>query len=282
MEKKVKKQLLALILAASAIPVASACSCDYALDATGAQYSGFGLLSFPTISGGSAQFTVSNTGGAVPNYVANSRNGLNAGYYSSSNGWIPSGDITLPASGIVGVEMKVDSFPTVVDTTSGGGNVMLNLGLSTSNPLSVSPATTDTFGANVYIYDTPWSGGPFSDVVGFARPGSTGVVASSASYKQPLTLPLPAGFRLGLYINMNTRHVGFTVNGSDKGYIQDSSGNPLTIPSGITSLTLGVTGLQQTYTGSLLIGSVVKGTLVTSKSLFTQPFPAGTKDICGN
>lgn len=255
-------------------PLASAI-CSYPLDATAAQYASATITPFPYLNFQSAEYVSQSTvdaGGLlyVVNYHALSDTGFAAMADSYASG-LPGGDVTLPTSGIVAFEMAVDHFPA---TESNEAINYLSAGFASSNGV----ATADGIAVNIVLANSGWGSGSFATVIAGAN--DNGMLAWGDDGMQALTLPLPAGYRVGLYLNMDTRQVGYTVNGVDHGYLQVAGGGAFTIPDGVQSVVLGMNGVLQATAASPLAGTPVGGTLVTDRSQFTQPFPAGTTDIC--
>jgi hypothetical protein len=278
------KKLALAALVGSLSFAAHATTCLYPLDATAGQYAAAGITPFPAINLQSVSYTAQSTqdpvsgGLQITNYQAASYNGAAAALQSAGTG-LPGGDVALPASGIVGIEMAVDNFPA---TQSAGANLYLSFGVGTSNGAnSAADPTQPGFAVNVVMVDSGNGAGSFVTVAA-GNTLSGGTTNYAAAAQTPLTLPLPASYHLGIYLNMSTREVGVTVNGTDLGYLQNTQGGPFLIPAGVSSAMLAMNGIMQVQADNPLIGSTVGGTLITDSSQFTQPFPAGTVDICGN
>lgn len=266
------KMRAALCLNAIALAsrLAMACPCDNPLDATSAQYLAVENLvnqqyaqtglappndkPFPTISGQSAAYAVSATPGIENHYLALSKDGVNAVLAN-----VIQGNIALPASGIVGFEMRVNRFPRKFMTKAGDNMlyVMAGSGLGYRFRLGLM----DVMNGAYSFYGTEYNG--------------VFTANSMFATAQPVALPLGSDFRLGIYFNMSTRQVGYTVNGLDRGYVPDA------IPANVSDITLLMGGDTNVPAGDVTIGSTVQGTLITKAASFTQPFPAGTVDICG-
>lgn len=274
-----KKYLLAAVIAAMAAPASALCT--YPLDATPEQYDSANITPFPTINFQSVEYvsnsTVDTNGNLqIINYFALSDSGF-ASLVDSATTGLPSGDITLPASGIVAFEMAVDHFPAIQSTEA---NNYLSVGFTSTHDLFAGQTSgQDGVAVNVVLVNSGWSPGSFSTVVGGNTTGGTLTWASDGG-TVPLTLPLPATYRVGIYLNMNTRQVGYTLNGIDRGYLQNEGGGAFLLPAGVQAISLGMNGILQSTAASPLQGTPVGGTLVTDRSQFTQPFPAGTTDVC--
>lgn len=278
--RNIKRYLLAALI--GSLSATAGATCQYPLDATDAQYEALHYTRFPDIGLQSAGFTV------IPG---------NYGYWAFSNAAIQSGmdiqaglraslgDITLPTSGVVALELSVDHFPP----SSGA--------LPPPQPISADysdlRADIAIFGAT-YIdgQNDPdrfavsanfWSGseGDGYYAVTFIVSTLKNGVPKQVDGMLPLPQPLPAGYRVGLYLNMDTRQIGATMNGVDLGYAREADGTPLTIPASVQSAL--IFGFGENLVSSSTapnVGQTVGFSLVTDKSQFTQPFPAGANDIC--
>lgn len=266
-----------LILAATiaAISQFSHAVCSYPLDATGTQYGQIAEDPFSTISGQSASSIV--TDGFIGGIAMSSANVSDI--LDSETTGADGGDILLPNSGIVAFEFSVDQFPQ--GPTNSTGLVALAVGMRSSNG-AFNSVPGDGFQIGIMILDSSASNiGPAVAIVAQTRQGSAAEVSATAP-AIPVTLPLPAGYRVGLYVNMTTRQVGYTVNGVNYGYMsQDDNGYPFVIPASINRIGLGISGLASVSATDPNMGATIGGTLITDSSQFTQPFPVGTTDICG-
>lgn len=253
-------------------------TCQYPLNATAAQYAMSNMLAFPYINLQLVEYTSQPTP-SIMNYIAASEAGAQAAIASASTGQ-PGGDIVLPASGIVGVEFAIDHFPAF---TTSAANLNISFGFATSNNIGDISVLNGLAGSGLTfgLGFSSFTNGAWSMPIAYRREGQQSSFADGVSPALPQ--PLPASFRSGIYLNMGSRQMGYTINGVDYGYMKNADGSPFTIPVGVQSGMLLATGLMQVNSGSdATIGTPVGGTLVTDRSQFTQPFPAGTVDFCGN
>lgn len=260
--------------------LAAHAACPYPLNATADQIRKAGYLPFPVLSGQGAAFTVkdNSTSPYGLRYGAGSYAGAKA-YLGSQKSGLPGGDVKLPAAGIVAVEFKVDNHAAALPSSNPAG-AGIGFGVSTGNIGQVSSGPM--LDVRVAVMDENSSiGAPRIQVEAKSRSG-TGAPVVVAQSQQALTLPLPSEYRLGLYFNRSTGGVGYSVNGTDQGYLIDSTGAPLLMPASLTAFSIGVgggnVGIQ---VGDSLIGTSIGGTLITDAALMTQPYPAGTTDVCG-
>ncbi|MCD6062044.1 MAG: putative exported protein [Moraxellaceae bacterium] len=254
--------------------------CPYALNATADQIRKAGYLPFPARTGQSAAFTVRDNSTSLYGlrYGAGSYNGAKA-YLASQKSGQPGGDVKLPASGTVAVEFKVDNYATGLPGSNPAA-AGIGFGVSSGNIGSVSSGPMLDVRVAVVDENSAYAA-PRIQVEARSRSG-TGAPVVRAVAQQPLALPLPPEYRVGLYFNRSTAQVGYVVNGVDAGALTDSAGNPLLIPAGLTAFSIGVGGGNAgIQVGDPLIGTYIGGTLITDAALMTQPYPAGTTDICG-
>lgn len=247
--------LLSLLMTSAYANAGPGCSCGYPLDATSGQYSAFGITPFPTISGQTVSHTVLNTGGSsLVNYAAVSNSAATA--VGAGQG----GDITLPSSGIIAFEMEIPTFLAATPSDSYDEGVVFSVRSGT------------TFMANVALQAVhpPYYSGPRT--VALMMDNGTQLDSQTTS----TSLPIASTFRYGIYFNMSTRQMGYTINGVDKGYLS------ATIPSGITKVFIMVGGSTNAPSTESQLGKLIRASLVTEAAFMNQPYPSGAKDICGN
>ena len=91
----------------------------------------------------------------------------------------------------------------------------------------------------------------------------------------PLSLPVSANYRIGLYINSKEGKLGLILNGDDQGYISHS------LPKQIKHLVLApfvVTDLDPT---NPVVGFPIAATVLTDRKQLSLRYPPSTQDICG-
>lgn len=98
---------------------------------------------------------------------------------------------------------------------------------------------------------------------------------SAARNSNPIQIPADGKVRVGLYVNQNTKQVGYIINGMNYGYTNLIMENKLKYIS--------YTGVinQDKFANSALTGKTVGLQLVTDKSKMQFTYPTGAKDICG-
>lgn len=80
--------------------------------------------------------------------------------------------------------------------------------------------------------------------------------------------------RLGMYINQNTKQVGFIVNGVDQGYQS-------TLPAPLENIRFSVSSSIGIYSNQLF-GQELSNELITDHNALQFNYPQGATDMCGN
>lgn len=97
----------------------------------------------------------------------------------------------------------------------------------------------------------------------------------NANYTYPISMPLQSGFKLGFYINQESKQIGLNVNGVNKGYI-------FGLDKKIGKISFFPRADIEVPQNSSIIGQNLKGTLLTNSADITLSYPVGATDICGN
>lgn len=101
------------------------------------------------------------------------------------------------------------------------------------------------------------------------------VPLSAASTNNPVQIPADGKVRVGIYVNQNSKQVGYIINGTNYGYLNIVMENKLS--------NISFTGVinQNPFANSALTGKTIGLQLVTDKSKMQFTYPTGAKDICG-
>ncbi|OUT27677.1 hypothetical protein H125_05091 [Acinetobacter nosocomialis P020] len=91
----------------------------------------------------------------------------------------------------------------------------------------------------------------------------------------PVEVPADGKVRVGIYVNQNTKQVGYIINGVNYGYLNLTMENKLKYISFMGAIN------QDHFANSALTGKTVGLQLITDKSKMQFTYPTGTKDICG-
>lgn len=274
-----KKFLLAAAIGGMS-SLALATTCQYPLDLAESSYTQAGILRFPYLpapyqSVGYTVLSSSSTNTIYHGFSATAEAAIAAALTTGQ----PGGDAILPTSGIVAFEFAIDHFPTAI--TSGHHDI--SIGFNTSNNISglPYPVLGNAFGVGLMFMNNAQDGGPRVQADALRRLNGVASVVSGAPVLLPQ--PVPAGYRGGIYFNMNTRAAGYTINGVDYGYLKNPDGTLLTIPADVQAgLLIATANMGAIGETDAALGMPVGGTLITDAAQFTQPFPAGFTDICGN
>ncbi len=248
--------------------------CTFALDATNGQINSVGYQPFTIKIDQRVRSPIAASTSTIQ-YAASSQALLN-NYLSGSQ----SGDKILPTTGVVAVEYRVPYFPSTKPVNNGevGSNIMI-----------LSDDTTDQVGlaASLYVHSgyNGISAYPESArMAGYIAGGSYTLVNGSPQPSQPnkvltpiaLTLPLSTNFRIGVYLNQDTKQLGLIVNGINQGYVFNYDKPLKNIGFIVGSLRSSID------TTDPVVGSYAGGALITDAADMSYSYPSGAKDICGN
>lgn len=185
----------------------------------------------------------------------------------NSNSGLVTGDKTLPANGKLAFEFKINDFADIppgsyTGTSSGVHLTGLNF-YGTKN------------GA-VKFMGTLWvlnSDDAKTKTVAFSLTDMAG-----GQFGQEYNIPFntPNGYRVGIYLDQDSKQIGINLNGQDKGYINNT---PL---SSASEIGVQLVGLSGGYPLSLSGAFYPSSSLIFDSAQITQNYAAGTKDICGN
>lgn len=247
--------------------------CPYSFDAHPTQLAIYSLLQEgnttmlkPLVTTAAQQVSIS-----LPDmpqkYMISSRNGIENLIQRISDHEVVAGDITIPNTGKLALELKIDrltsqmktpdnyyKFGVVMygssDQAPGQSDLMIELSLTNSAINSNPEAFINIMGANIATHR--WE---------------------ASSY--PLNLPLPAEYRVGLYLDQDKGRLGAIINGKDKGYISRK------IPKHIDRIVIAPFVLSDLDPTNPLVGEMVAGSVITDASQMKLKYPGGTRDICG-
>ncbi|MDP2227234.1 MAG: DUF4882 family protein [Moraxellaceae bacterium] len=228
------------------------CSCQYPLDATQEQYTPLTYPPFTSISGQTASYSIHDTASIEKHFIAASNKFVTAALDGQQ------GDIALPSSGIVAFEMRIDSFVPQTPESVGNQNLFVMLA---SAPI--------TYRFRVIV--AAFSG---ANNTAITIPYTEQYGAGSFGNGALTNLPLPPGYKVGIYINMNTRMIGYTLNGVDQGYHG-------ALPPEVTHIGLILGADSRATNTEPMLGNSITSTLITDAAQMTEPFPTNSKDICG-
>ncbi|MDR3027254.1 MAG: DUF4882 domain-containing protein [Acinetobacter sp.] len=246
-------------------------ACTYNFDATNSQISNLGAVPFTNNSG---QIVSANVTSDKKMYLTSSAEGLN-GYLTNSG----TGDKTLPSSGILAFEVAIPKF---ILSKPSNGEVEADIIL-----FSKDSVNQGVLSGMIYLHSGYNNVSGYSEnarVGGFLGGGSYTMNNGQMTINNPsvslpftgATLPLNSNYRVGIYLNQNSKQLGLIINGVNKGYVFNYEKSLLNL-----GVILGLTTARLTPSDNVL-NQEVKLSLVTDKNEFQFTYPTGTKDICGN
>lgn len=266
-----------MLLAQTNSPNSSAPVCQYNFDATQEDYDvwsnenpGYVPLSiFPLITGQKFSLKVEprpESDYGYIDYVARSKASLN-----SSN---DIGDLTLPHTGIIAFEMEF-KIPTITLVNSGFENNAYMSSIYFTGVTNNGYSVRSSYGFEMGTYDPDFGENPTRLSYSVAYRVSDNSGPDHSYYKsQNMTNNTQEYQRLGIYINQNSRQVGFIFNGVDQGY-QSS------LPAPLENISFSVASSISVYSNQLF-GQELSNELITDRNALQFNYPQGTTDMCGN
>ena len=255
-----KKLKLSVLLILSIISTQGFALCRYDLEGFLPEPANPAAQKFPTASGQKVSYKILN----APNQITYSATHSN---FSSSNN-IATGTLPIANMGIVGFEFNIDTISNELTGTNNIGKGMNLLMFDQNN---------QTMGVIAIMY------GNNSAIQNYKKPLLIWVMQKNPitnqndityAYLQPYDASTTQN--VGVYINQNANQIGFILNKQNLGYVA-------TINSKIKSLTFQPQALFSGFeANSPYLNKTMSLELVTDKSKFTNTFPTGTKDACGN
>ncbi|MDR7015340.1 DUF4882 family protein [Acinetobacter sp. 3657] len=276
-------------------------TCQYSFDATQEDYndlwnnqnSDYLIDVFPTINGQKFSLTVAPPYFSINDpeygtfnyleYLATSKAKL---YSAKDSIYFPYlqdglGDFSLPTTGILAIEMQLEIPAAPLNggyygEPSSSYITDINFSGETDNGYIVKSLYSFAAGsADPDFGENP----PFVlFTLGYQNSDNT-EYTSAAYYYNKLTEYQSKYHRLGIYINQNTKQVGFIVNGIDQGYKG-------TLPAQLKNIGFDIrnwVGSDKDGTFSdKLAGLEFSSELITDRNALQFNYPQGTTDICGN
>lgn len=235
-------------------------ACTYNFDATQAQITQAfnGASRFSDVNNSKVGFNFTPSTNDIV-YAAFSSTFANALSQSRKSFWQTTGDQLIQTTGILAFEFKIK----VPNYTLPQGETLILF------PIGVSGTTSGNQNAFMIM-----QGNNNNDSTAFHI--AAGAYGSAQSVIEPL-VTTPSGFqKFGFYINQDTKQIGLTVNGINKGYIGTYSTPATNFAADFTAL------IKPLATNASVLGQNVSFELITDRNNLTEPFPLGAKDICGN
>jgi hypothetical protein len=277
-------------------------TCQYNFDATqqdyddlwNNQYSDYLIGVFPTINGQKFSLTVSPPYFSITDpeygtfnylqYLAASKSRLQTS--GDDEGFLPpfldrSGDLPLPHTGILALEMQLDIPAAPLNggyygEPSSSYLADINFSGTTENGYVVRSGYSFMAGTA----DPDFGENPPSLFFSLSSQHIDGTdYKSIVSFNSKMAEYKDKQHRLGVYINQNTKQVGFIVNGVDQGYQG-------TLPAPLKNIGFDIFNVinsdkDGTFSDKLA-GLAFSSELITDRNALQFNYPQGTTDICGN
>lgn len=200
-------------------------------------------------------------------YVARSKASLN-----STN---DIGDLTIPHTGIIAFEMELKIPTSALGSSSLGNSAYYSSGIGFSGVTNNGYTVRSNFGFDMGTYDPDFGENPARLRYSVAYRLSDNSGPDSRYYKgQNMTNNANGYQRLGMYINQNTKQVGFIINGVDQGYKS-------TLPAPLENIRFFVSS-DISIAAEQLFGQELSDELITDRNALQYNYPQGTTDMCGN
>lgn len=276
----VKNEKLApqMLLAQTTSLKSSAPVCQYNFDSTQEDYELWNnehtdylpMKIFPLITGQKFGFKVepvTEDNYGYLDYFARSKASLN-----SSN---DIGDFTLPHTGIIAFEIELKIPTSALGNSSLGNSTYYSSSIGFSGVTNNGYTVRSDYWFNMGTYDPDFGENPARLYYSVAYRLSDNSGPDHSYYKgQNMTNSSNGYQRLGMYINQNTKQVGFIVNGVDQGYQS-------TLPASLENISFSVSSGISIDVEQLL-GQELSSELITDRNALQFSYPQGTTDMCGN
>lgn len=184
------------------------------------------------------------------------------------------GDFILPHTGIIAFEMEL-KVPTIALGNSSFGNSSYISGIGFIGVTNNGYSVRSSYGFDMGTYDPDFGENPPRLTYSVAYRLSDNSGPDNPYYKsQNMTNNINEYQRLGIYINQNTRQVGFIFNGVDQGYKS-------TLPAPLENISFSVLSSISIYSEQSFTREL-SNELITDRNALQFSYPQGTTDMCGN
>ncbi|MDC4826210.1 DUF4882 domain-containing protein [Acinetobacter baumannii] len=235
------------------------------------EYPDFPIKIFPSIIGQKFGFKVEprpESEYGYVDYVATSK-------INSPNSINENGDLTIPHTGIIAFEMELKIPTSTLGSSSLGNSTYYSSSIGFSGVTNNGYTVRSSYGFDMGSYDPDFGENPPRLIYSVNYRLSDNSGPDHSYYKsQNMTNNTQEYQRLGIYINQNTRQVGFIVNGVDQGYKS-------TLPAPLENISFNVVSGLSIYSNQLF-GQELSNELITDRNALQFNYPQGTTDMCGN
>jgi hypothetical protein len=180
------------------------------------------------------------------------------------------GDITIPHTGIIAFEMEHK-----IPVSALGNSTYYSSSIAFSGITNNGYTVRSNYWFDMGSYDPDFGENParLSYSVAYRLSDNSG--PDNPYYKgQNMTNNANGYQRLGIYINQNTKQVGFILNGVDQGYQS-------TLPAPLENIRFSASSGISIYSNQLF-GQELSNELITDRHALQFSYPQGTTDMCGN
>jgi len=265
-EKIAPQMLLAQTNTPNSAPV-----CKYSFDATQEDFDLWNnqhpdylpMKIFPLINGQKFGFKVepvTEDNYGYLDYNAKSKEKMNSTSYD--------GDFLLPNKGIVAFEMEL-KVPLLSSISSSYSTNISFTGV-TDNNYNISSFYNFAIG----VHDFEFSENPPSLYYSLVSQVGDYELIDRYSKNKKMTGNTNEYQRLGVYINQDTKQVGFIFNGIDDGY-------QFKLPGALQKVAFSMNG-NLNILSTNLFGQELSNELITDRNALQFNYPQGTTDMCGN
>jgi len=185
------------------------------------------------------------------------------------------GDITIPHTGIIAFEMEHKIPVSALGNSSLGNSTYYSSSIAFSGITNNGYTVRSNYWFDMGSYDPDFGENParLSYSVAYRLSDNSG--PDNPYYKgQNMTNNANGYQRLGIYINQNTKQVGFILNGVDQGYQS-------TLPAPLENIRFSASSGISIYSNQLF-GQELSNELITDRHALQFSYPQGTTDMCGN
>ncbi|MCW1284533.1 DUF4882 domain-containing protein, partial [Acinetobacter baumannii] len=185
------------------------------------------------------------------------------------------GDLIIPHTGIIAFEIELKIPTSALGSSSLGNSTYYSSGIGFNGVTNNGYTVRSNFRFNMGTYDPDFGENParLSYSVAYRLSDETGP-DSRYSKGQNMTNNANGYQRLGIYINQNTKQVGFIINGVDQGYKS-------TLPAPLENIRFFVSS-DISIDAEQLFGQELSNELITDRNALQFNYPQGTTDMCGN
>lgn len=263
MRKAMKKLNFAILLSLSVLSTQGFSQCNYDLEGFAINPYEPTAQKFPIIMGQKISYKILNSPNQIM-YVANHST------LKITNETIVEGGLTLPRTGIVGFELNTDIIPIELKNSI---NDTKSYAIFTQDKDQNKHSILITYSNNTALsYQDNKKNVIFILIISTDPNTKNG----QALYGYGMPIEGIALQNIGIYFNQNTNQIGMMINKNNLGYVA-------TLPSKPKDFTIVPQALFSGFEASSpYLNKTMSIELITDKSKFTNTFPTGTKDLCGN